>query len=219
MKEEVISSIMYILVGGLLLNGCVHSCKKHKDDPSWLQDTPAVMYRGVEYFWHDDFAGVDWNERLESDVRTAIILMDNFSSKEKADENAKQIEEFSKKIQAYPKDKFRYIKNASATYIRFTKTTTDDVTSYIEALKNNTTLVSGKGWNENARPYADSIIYIYKYTEMAEQNKYLDSLVTTSGQNIDNLSNADIDRGKANLKMTSAALQSAYKILFKEEFK
>ena len=51
--------VFYIVVLGTWINGCFHSFKKHKDDPRWLQESPLVIYRGVEYFWHDDFEGVN----------------------------------------------------------------------------------------------------------------------------------------------------------------
>jgi hypothetical protein len=131
--------IIWILFFGLLVNGCVHSCNKHKNDPVWLQETPAVIYRGVEYFWHDDFAGVNWTERIKDDVGTAVQLITASQQTYQINETKSEIEKFANKMKTYPVDKKLEIQDGVKKFILFSEYLGRDFYGYVVNFKRDST--------------------------------------------------------------------------------
>lgn len=119
--------------------GTVHSAKKHstKDMVASILIPPWSWYRSIEMWWHNDNAGVDWNKRLASDLRSAIYFITEGSDK---DGNQYQINEdlptFISKIATYPKDKKTYLMNGVRTFCDYSWSGANDsfqaMNSYFE---------------------------------------------------------------------------------------
>lgn len=221
-RSEIAQGIGLFLLVGLIINGCVHSCKKHKDDPEWLQNTPIVAYRGVEYFWHDDFAGVDWNERLKADARSAFILMDAYTSNEKVDEITSEIESFSKKINKYPTEKLHYIQEAANTYLRFYSVFFTVSKNYCDSIiSGNYLSVPGK-WNKEIKPFHDSLVNVYEYDELKSQMETGDSVLTMLALKAGFAEYDEVKEIRKNMEGSSKHIGSrfrkAYKMIFKKDF-
>ena len=113
--------------------GYYHAFDKHGTAHGMLSIAvpPYAWYRAVEWIWHDDFAGVDWNKRIQNDARTTILLMSAAvaSDASKADELASAIETFTAKLAQYPDDKTQRIKAIVFTYLAYEDATLVDSTS------------------------------------------------------------------------------------------
>ena len=126
------TSIFYVVIFGLWITGCVHSFHKHKDDPAWLQDSPLVLYRGAEFFWHDDFSGINWKQRIKDDVTTAMTLMSASLSTRDVDATKSQIEDFSKKMSAYPDTRKIEVQRGAAMYVQLMGQFADDCLGFAD---------------------------------------------------------------------------------------
>src|SRR5436189_4904770 len=109
MKEklgEIGGSIFWLAIIGLYISGGIHSAKKHDEGSvSWWLP-PWGVYRGIEQFWHNDYAGVDWNEKLHSDTKVIFYLI--YTSTQKNRDELKlqnDLNQFRQQIKNYPKDK------------------------------------------------------------------------------------------------------------------
>lgn len=137
-KSDIAQGIFYFLFMGLWINGCIHSASKHKGDSFILSETPIAIYRGVEFFWHDDFAGVNWEERVKDDVGTTIDLMSSSTTASYNIDNVKQqINDFSQKISTYPKNRKIEIEKGVKQYLRFGKVLTTDLVNYVNTFDPN----------------------------------------------------------------------------------
>lgn len=129
--SDIFGTIMGILIISTWINGCIHSNKKHSDDSFFMEEGPGALYRGVEYFWHDDFADVNWEDRIKSDVATSVDLISSVKEKYKIDGVRQEIEKFSKRISDYPKDKIDSIKLGVKKFIRFNECMGNDFYQYV----------------------------------------------------------------------------------------
>lgn len=222
MKSSIWEAVGTLLVAALTINGCVHSCQKHKDDPSWLQDTPAVMYRGVEFFWHDDFAGVNWTDRIKDDVETATKLIDYSNTKESIDDIKMQTESFSNKISKYPIDKKRQIEQGVRLYINWYRNVKIDMENYTEqAMKGD---VNKFAFSKNTDIIGDSLSSIYNLVEINHSRHYLDSVINNSlyKESNDSAKYGRLTEFKVFLDNTWAQneleMESIYSKIFKDKF-
>ncbi len=131
-----ISSIFIILI--YIIGFCVyglgvfHSFKKHDLNDAMIGTVafPWAMYRGVEFFWHDDFSDVNWKKRLPNDMRTCVYFLNqgiiNNSNQYQFNED---LEKFSSKIKDYPNDKKKFLTDGSRKYIHYIQSLTNDVIS------------------------------------------------------------------------------------------
>jgi hypothetical protein len=108
-NEGWIGVIIYILILSLTVYGYVHILKKHDTKTLILAIVifPVADYYGIESFWHDDFAGVDWNKRLAEDFESAETLIMKIISN---DSNnivtlKEELKKLHEKVKDYPKDK------------------------------------------------------------------------------------------------------------------
>lgn len=166
--------LFYTIVLAAWVNGCFHSFKKHENDPEWLQRSPLVIYRGVEYLWHDDFADVDWNERIKNDAATVLKLIDLSAESENIDDTKMQIEKFSKKISTYPKDKIEKLKIAGRRYIKYIDLMATDMTIYIDSVMVGADL-KPEQWDKHPRYFEDSLKQEFDITDIGVK-KILDSV-------------------------------------------
>lgn len=127
---QTIGSLIFV---GIYILGFYHSCTKHKDEGnSYIYNPFLTIYRGIEIFWHDDFADVNWDIRLTSDCEYAINLINQYSDKNKNMEDFnKNLENFVEKIQKYPTGKFERIKGFTNLYIQYSYSFFDDLYNVI----------------------------------------------------------------------------------------
>ena len=166
--------LFYTIVLAVWVNGCLHSFKKHNDDPEWLQRSPLVIYRGAEYFWHDDFAGVDWDKRIKSDASTVLNLIDMSAETQNIDDTKMQIEKFSQRINSYPTDKKERLKIAGRRYIKYIEYMADDMGTYIDSVMVGADLKPEK-WDKHPRYFEDSLMQEFDITDIGTK-KILDSV-------------------------------------------
>jgi len=124
--ENLLTGLGYTVLSGLILwgygGGMYHAFEKHGigDGVVSVFVPPWTFYRSIEFFWHDDFADVDWEVRLSNDLENCIYLL-NYSTSE--DVNTIELnnysEKFSLEIKKYPKDKFEHLKFGTKVYIKY----------------------------------------------------------------------------------------------------
>jgi hypothetical protein len=214
-RSEIISGVMTLSLLGLMLNGCVHSCSKHKDDPAWLANTPAAAYRGAEFFWHDDFAGVDWTQRINNDIATTIELMGASTTDHQIDNTKKQIEDFSKKIAAYPSDKKKLIQRGVDMFLIFQKHMATDLLHYVENLED------GQEFNlsDKTKALYDTLSNHYQFGGVDLLKRAIDTLavqIKYSGE--DDLSELE-QRIRSHNTYDDTIYGNVYLKIFKEKFK
>ncbi len=132
--RRIISSILTILLYVSLFAdyglGVVHSFKKHGVVDGIIATTlfPWALYRGIEFWWHDDYADVNWDKRLTNDVQTCIYFIssanDDNVDKYQINEN---IEKFSDKIKDYPKEYKQFLRDATKKYILYSNSISIDL--------------------------------------------------------------------------------------------
>lgn len=132
MKDKITSiligliQITFIADYGL---GVVHSFKKHGIADGFIGAVlfPWAMYRGVEFWWHDDYAKVNWDQRLSNDMQTCVYFISTVNEKN-ADKYQinENLEKFSEKIKDYPANKRQYLLDGTKKYISYTKSLSDD---------------------------------------------------------------------------------------------
>ncbi len=131
---------LYIsLFGGYGL-GIYHSFKKHGVADGLIGTVifPWAIYRGAEYWWHDDYGNVNWDKRLGNDMQTCVyfimLVNDKNADKYQINEN---LEKFSEKIKDYPADKRQYLIDGTKKYIQYSNSMTHDfLTSFNDYKKN-----------------------------------------------------------------------------------
>lgn len=127
------SLLFYLVFIFLYGSGIYHSFKKHDDGLATVFLLPLAIYRGAEMFWHDDFADIDWDKKLLSDVKTCIFFMNSVDDKEYSTyKYNKEVEEFSKTISKYPHDKRDYLKNVAKSYYKYSMSAIQDLILFIE---------------------------------------------------------------------------------------
>ncbi len=133
MKEKIgtgLTYLLYILLSAAYVLGLFHSFKKHGAGDGFLGTVlfPYAMYRGVESFWHNDFAKVDWNKRLQADMKNCVYFIDQ-SVNPGADvyQFNKDIEEFSSRIRKYPQLKKNFLMDGCRKYIGFSRGIIEDM--------------------------------------------------------------------------------------------
>lgn len=211
-KSEILQGIAYVSIMALCLNGCVHSCKKHKDDKEWFQWSPLVAYRGAEYFWHDDFAGVDWDKRIKDDGATAIELLMKSNSETTVDLR-EQADYFSDKISKYPRDKFEKIKIAGQSIFRINTLVKRDVGDFIENYQEGDRFKLSKG----TKNLLDSLGSYYDVKGSSDMSNKLEETFNAYNFNDSLLTEMRKNYNEGNL-FEEATVKSYYKRIFKEDY-
>lgn len=104
--------------------GIYHAFSRHDNTQGFISAfiPPYAWYMAAEsFFWHDDFPGVDWDERVESDIRTGILLLSVSLDPEpsKAAEIDRSIEKFREITNTYPAEHKEKIRQAIRLYIEY----------------------------------------------------------------------------------------------------
>lgn len=135
-KDDFLGGIGIFIVIALTLLffiGSYHAFDKHKDGSLTIYVFPWGWYRGVEFFWHNDFAGVDWDKKLKNDTKSCIYFIDKAGNNDvNVNKLNSEMEEFSKLISKYPNEKKDYLKLASESYYKYALSLTQDMFEYIK---------------------------------------------------------------------------------------
>jgi len=143
MKDAITSILTFLLYISLFADyglGVVHSFKKHGVADGLIGTVlfPWAMYRGVEFWWHDDYGNVNWDKRLSNDMQTCIyfiaVVNDKSADKYQINEN---LEKFSEKINDYPSDKRQYLLDGTKKYIQYSNSLSSDFLNSLNDYKKN----------------------------------------------------------------------------------
>jgi hypothetical protein len=182
--DSLIGVLTIVSTVALFVNGLLHSGKKHgrSDTAISLSFFPWGIYRGVEYFWHDDYANVDWDKKVANDINscTDIIIKIDSENADKSKIN-ETLEKLSNKFEEYPKEKKNYIKEVVRIYINYIKYWRCDflnsVTDFMDSglykhIKSNNTIeygnkLSGFGLQDDVELFEQATEELKKYVERA----------------------------------------------------
>ncbi|MBP6757265.1 MAG: hypothetical protein KA210_14080 [Bacteroidia bacterium] len=120
--------------------GIYHSFKKHSTAEGVISIVaiPFGMYRGFEYFWHNNFEGVNWDKKIKNDTEICIYLLETKNEKNvNLYELNENIEKFVKKINEYPDDKKDILRNNIKQYLKFTLSLNNDLYIFIQKYNTN----------------------------------------------------------------------------------
>jgi len=133
--SDFLSISTYFIFIGLFLLGIFHSFHRHSasDGVIGIVFFPWGMYRGLEFWWHDDHADVVWEKRLPSDMQTCIYFLSEATTEgaNKFELN-NNLEEFSNRVSKYPKDKREYLIKGVRKYIEFSNSVQTDLKTSLE---------------------------------------------------------------------------------------
>lgn len=222
--KPILGGLGGIIIIGLYILGMYHSCSKH-DEPDMLRYSPFSLYRGIEFFWHNDFAGVNWDERLKENGKASVFfLYTSLKESTNPHELNKNIEVFSKDIKNYPKDKLDLLKTVSKTYIGYEKTFGEDLLNAVKYHIN---------YSENIFSYSGKILELDNKLKQLLPKEYYEQIVKTTKdtypqingiyEKLDELDEAGKNEriiGMENyLTNAQSNLRITYKKIFNEDFK
>lgn len=128
---EIGTAALWIGFAFLYVSGCIHSKNKHSDDGDILRYSPYSVYRGLEMFWHDDFKGVDWDERIKNDVATSLSLLNGLERTYDIVNTKEQLDILQKRFSNYPKDKLKMIASGVREALNFSKLWMTDLKAFL----------------------------------------------------------------------------------------
>ncbi len=148
LMKELVTSILTILIYiSSILNyglGLVHSFKKHgiADGIIGAIAFPWAIYRGAEFWWHDDFGDVVWEKRLPNDIHTCAYYISGIgaSNSEKI-KIYEDIEKFSEKINKYPDEKRKFLSTGTRKLILYSNSLGTDFLMSLNNYKNSGNLI------------------------------------------------------------------------------
>lgn len=119
-----VTAIFYVLFFASVPWGIYHAFSRHDNTQGFISVfiPPYAWYMTAEsFFWHDDFPGVDWDERVGSDIRTGILLLSVSVDPEpsKAAAIDRSIEKFREITNTYPTEQKEKIRQAIRLYIEY----------------------------------------------------------------------------------------------------
>jgi hypothetical protein len=146
MKEKSISYLIvliYFAVVASYFTGIVHTFKKHNKIEALVSigAFPWAIYRGIEYWWHDDFADVNWKERISSDALQGIALIQTCAQQDaNTYQLAKDLNEFASRVNKYPADRLKELKEKLKHYISYEISVSTDILNAVKGAE------SGGSW-------------------------------------------------------------------------
>ena len=225
--EYLLTGVLYIALTWGEIGGIYHSVTKHStgDVIVTLAIPPFAWYRSLEFFWHDDFAGVDWNKRIKNDIKVCIYFLSNMGSDEaNLYKLSDDIERFSKRIDEYPEKKKAYLKNASKIYINYQASVMNDFQRALDGY-----LATGRlnfKTSQRTLKYERALKKIGLEEEIEVARKAFDILMRQMEEEANQRSDLEM-RNKRNMvsemidlakKRTMNNLKTGYYNLFGEEF-
>jgi hypothetical protein len=130
---EATAGIAFVIaILGATIFGVHHAGSKHDTGIIALMVPPYAWYRAVEAIgWHDDFAGIDWNERLAADTKILMALLGSDSSDPATVfQIEKSKEYFAGQIAEYPQEKQDHLKRIAILFISFQQSLARDIINY-----------------------------------------------------------------------------------------
>lgn len=124
MKERLIiiaKTIVLISAIGLSILGLYHS-KKHSDGKYIY--SPFALYRGVEYFFHNDLE--DWRAELKN----VVLVINNMEYKNSPEFDA-EFKEFKKRIDDFPVNGKDYLREFADDFLEYRLSWIDDFSNSI----------------------------------------------------------------------------------------
>jgi len=225
--KDIISSILtfviYISLIGDYGLGLYHSFNKHGVGDGILGAIvfPFAMYRGIEFWWHDDYGNVNWDKRLTSDLQTCVYFItsvgDKTSDKYKINEN---LEKFSEKIKKYPADKRQYLLDGTKKYILYYNSLGNDFWTTLNEYKKNgnfnltTSDATKKLVNDLSNFNLKEEIAVSK-NGIEEVNKQMQNNLPSDTSSIDYDKIKDME---TSMKLVMELEQKEYKRIFKSLF-
>ena len=164
---SLIEPLFYIVVVLLYALGIYHSATKHNTGDVALSVVafPFGIYRGAEFFWHDDFKDVNWDQRLKGDLQVSYdILSHSLDTDIDVMKFNEYIEKFSSKVNKYPEAKRKELINSARLVCDFYKSSSNDMVEYIIDLKSDSSKIT---WSDKTKLLGNSL-----------RDKGLDSEVT-----------------------------------------
>lgn len=209
------------------LGGLYHSASKHSLRDAFLSFVipPYSWYRSIEFFWHDDFAGVDWPKRLRNDVKICIYFLNKASSNDvNANERTMEIENFSARIAKYPNERKEHLKEVARVYIRFMLSLMDDFQTALDTYS-----ITGRFYfkiGEQSSKYEAALVKLGLEKEIKLSMQATDMLIKQMEEQINESKDNDFTSyGKKFGEMfslvimkTKGDLASCYQDLFDEKY-
>lgn len=217
--------LFYLIFFGTLVTGVYHAFKKHGalDGIVSIAIFPWGLYRGAEFWWHDDYKNVNWDKRLASDLQTSIYFITVNQDKD-ADKykNNEDMEKFSNKISKYPEEKKNYLAEGTKLFINYSMSITDDFSNNIEGYKNGNNVNINS--STNTKNLEEKLI---KY-DLKEEVEIIRSSIEKLNKNLqdnlyvnDRIDEKDLDEIISNislsLKMQEKEYKRTYKTIFDKE--
>lgn len=185
--------LLIILIGVTYFIGTYHSLDKHKDSDKFTDSEFIILYRGIEYWWHDDYKDINWDDRLQTDmVAISFIMVQTTSNEPRIIEGSgKAVENLSKRIKKYPQTRREFLINGTKKIIKFSNSINDDFLSCINKKFYDSTYVFVK--SEKSKRIESELSYykvknfldtynlgLTKSQNIINQNIIEDSLLTES---------------------------------------
>lgn len=129
-----VPTIFYLEFGGIY-----HAFKKHGNTDGWIAVCvpPYTFYRALEWFWHDDYAGIDWNKQINYDLDATFGVFEAYIDKDNLkikSELGEMVNDLSQRFSSYKPDKLLIIKNTTRAYMLYGLSVAKDSEKYIEEL-------------------------------------------------------------------------------------
>lgn len=133
--------------------GIYHAFNKHNigDGVLSIAVPPWAWYRGAEAFWHDDYDGVNWQTRLQSDVMTATSL---YYTTDADKFDPEKIERFSSRISDYPDEKKQYLEECCLSLCKVVLQSQREIITAFQSAKSNV------GSERHDFRYSDSTLHL-----------------------------------------------------------
>lgn len=213
-----------IMIGGLYFEffGIYHSFSKHgvKDGLISVFVPPYGWYRAIEYWWHNDYAGIKWNERLSSDFQVIISIINAVEEKDPQIQAkiSKAVNDISSQFKEYPEDKRKTLKEGIWLYIEWQDSLSDDLHRYFVNLWKN------RKYNfENSQRTSDLYTKASKYSKIKEmmgigEEALLKMLETLKEEDPKSISTEKIEQMSELLRIQSKSTSSKCKTIYEGVF-
>lgn len=162
-------------------------------------------------FWHDDFKGVDWDEKIQDDVTTTLSLLNGLDRTYDLVYTKEQLEVLRKKFSTYPNDKLKKIASVVREALGFSKLWMADLRAFLETGENDTTFTlsaeTNRVFNDLRKIFGNET---KQFTDMS------DSIISAVKSQPENKP-LYLQRLNEHLKYDNDKYSAPFKKLFKEE--
>lgn len=173
LSKTILGWIATVVILFAYVAGTIHSCNKHPNDSKAETFTPFAIYRGIEMFWHDDFPGVDWKQKVSDDVSISIQLLSAVKQPGTMAEANQQLDQLATQIQTYPAEKRREIARGVRMVLRYGDVWAYELSEYLISRDTLKTF----SFSADAKALIDSIKNEYGMFEIDQMSALADSLI------------------------------------------